>query len=495
MMAAIDGTAVIVSFPSMVDEFRSNLVWVGWVITGYSLVVGIVLPLIGRVTELAGQRRAFLGAAILFMVGSLGCAMSSTVEALVIWRLVQGLGGGAFMPLGAGIVSDHFGDDRSRMIGLLSSFYPLGGLIGPNVGGLLVGIAGWRSIFLINVPICLLVLSMAALLLTNSRHAREGGVDVPGAALMGTGILALMSGLTLTTESKVALQDPAVIALIASGVIILGLFIWWEGRAANPIVDLNLMRRKPFIATNVLSLGIASFVFAANALMPLYATRAYSYSASEVGLLLTPRAVVNIFFSASVSMLLPRLGFRPPLVFGFLTVALTTLTISLRPGSLMIGALQIPEGIVLTLLIMLGGIGMGFVLPSVNTAGLDLAPDKVTLIAGMRGFFSVLGQILSTTIGLLIISLFADEATGIEVVYRGCAVGILAMLLLVPMMPSGPGRQAAGWHIPAPEGPEPLSPEPADEPAPEPVAVPLLEPLPEPETEPGAGARPAEQPA
>jgi MFS family permease len=325
------------------------------------------------------------------------------------------------------------------MIGLLTSFYPIGGIVGPNVGGLLVSFAGWRAIFLMNVPICLVALVLGAWLLRGARPARrEGAVDVLGALLLGLGALSLMTGLTFATANAAAWREPRSFGLVLAGIALLLILLVWEQRAANPILEVAILRQRPFFAANLISFGIAAFIFAIFGLIPLFLTRGYGYSASEIGLLITPRALLTIVVSTGVSFLLPRLGFRVPILVGFALVAASTLLVAQTPSDAHLGSLVIPERVVLTTLLAIAGFGMGFVLPASNSVGMDILPDKVTAIAGMRGAFNVLGNVLGTTFSLLVVSLAATQTEGLVLVFHIAAVGLLALTALIPFLPGGP---------------------------------------------------------
>ncbi|MCS6802984.1 MAG: MFS transporter [Chloroflexota bacterium] len=438
-MAAVDGTAVIVAFPAIADEFQTSVAWVGWVLTAFSLTLGITLPLVGRVVERVGQQAAFVGAVSIFLVGSLGCALSTSVEQLILFRALEGVGGGAFMPLAAGIVSDRFVENRARMIGLLTSFYPLGGIVGPNVGGLLVSLAGWRAIFLMNIPICLAAIALGAWLLRGARPPRRtGAVDVPGALLLGLGTLCIMTGLTLATTTATAWRELPSAGLVASGIALFALLILWERHAANPILDVAILGKRPFLAANLISFGIAAFIFAIFGLVPLFLTRAYGYFPSQIGLLVTPRALLTIIISAVVSFLLPRLGFRLPIAIGFALVAMSTILVAQAPRSAVLVGSPIPEPVAVAMLLAIAGVGLGFVLPASNSVGMDLLPDKVTAIAGMRGAFNVLGNVLGTTLSLLVVSLAATQAEGLILVFHLAGIGALALIALVPLLPDKP---------------------------------------------------------
>lgn len=456
VMAAIDGSAVIVAFPTIVDEFQASVAWVGWVITAFALSVGITLPLVGRVADLVGQRTAFVGALAIFLVGSVGAALSTSVEQLVAFRAVGGLGGGAVMPLSAGIVADRFVENRARMLGLMTSFFPIGGILGPNIGGLLVAVAGWRAIFLLNVPFCLLAMALGLWLLKGGRPAGSGrSVDLPGALLLGSGTLALMTGLTLATAGPTAWRDVQSYGLVLAGLALWGALAWWERRAEHPIIEIDILRLRPLFAANLIAFGISFFVFAMFGMIPLFLTRTLGVGPGQIGILITPRALLMVPTSMVVSFLLPRIGFRLPLVVGFLIVSLSTTLISRMPGEIALGGLTIPDTVVLALLLAIAGLGMGFVVPSSNSVGMDLLPTRVTAIAGMRGAFNVLGNVLGTTGSLMIISLAATQTDGLVLVFQIASVGMLSLLLLVPLLP-GRTRPGRGAQAPIGRSSEPL---------------------------------------
>ena len=148
--------------------------WSSWTITIYALGQIVVMPLAGRISDQYGRRRVFLAAIVLFTVASLSCGLANDIYVLVALRAVQAIGGGAFMPTATGIVADQFGPDRDRAIGLFTSIFPIGGIVGPVLGGVFVTYWSWRGIFLVNVPIGIVVLGAGARVRPAHRAADAG---------------------------------------------------------------------------------------------------------------------------------------------------------------------------------------------------------------------------------------------------------------------------------------------------------------------------------
>jgi len=179
LMFSIDSTVVSVALPNMMSDLQTSLVGVGWTLTAYMLTQTAVMPLAGKLSESFGRMRVFLVCVALFTLGSLLCGIAPNIYVLIACRVIQALGGGGFLPSAAGIVAREFPTNRDRMIGLFSSIFPLGGIIGPNLGGFIVERWSWREVFLINVPIGVLVLVILAKQATAVEQTQERRVDLP----------------------------------------------------------------------------------------------------------------------------------------------------------------------------------------------------------------------------------------------------------------------------------------------------------------------------
>ncbi len=151
-MSSIDSTIVATALPAIHTSLHATINWAGWTLTVYSLGMVIVLPIAGKISDELGRRRVFFYAVLLFTVSSLLCGLANSIYLLVAFRALQAFGGGAIQPSAAGLVAEHFGRDRDRAIGLFGTIASGGQVLGPVVGGILVGYLSWRWIFFVNVP-------------------------------------------------------------------------------------------------------------------------------------------------------------------------------------------------------------------------------------------------------------------------------------------------------------------------------------------------------
>src|ERR1700733_13592628 len=162
MMASVDQTIVATALPALQHDLHAQVNWSSWTITIYALGQILVMPLAGKIGDQYGRKKIFLGAACLFTIASLCCGFADNIYLLVTLRGFQAIGGGAFMPSATGIVSWQFGPDRDRAVGLFSRFFPVGGIIGPILGGVFVTYWSWRGIFFVNVPIGLVLVVLGS---------------------------------------------------------------------------------------------------------------------------------------------------------------------------------------------------------------------------------------------------------------------------------------------------------------------------------------------
>src|ERR1700678_957236 len=179
-MASIDQTIVATALPAIEKELHAGINWSSWTISIYALGQVIAMPLAGKISDMYGRKKVFMISAAVFTLASLCCGFAPNITFLLIARFIQALGGGAFMPSATGIVADHFGEQRDRAVGLFTSIFPIGGIVGPVVGGLFVSYWTWRRIFLIHVPIRIILLLFTAPVLPASETRPTGRVDITG---------------------------------------------------------------------------------------------------------------------------------------------------------------------------------------------------------------------------------------------------------------------------------------------------------------------------
>jgi EmrB/QacA subfamily drug resistance transporter len=440
LMVAIDSTIVAVALPTLVRDLDTTLVIAAWTITAYALAQTVMLPMAGKLAEQFGQMRVFVACVALFTTGSLLCALAPNVYVLIGCRIVQAIGGGGLFPATTGLVAQKFPQTRSRMIGLFASIFPIGGILGPNLGGFIIEQFGWRQTFIVNVPLGLFVVGLLARQARAPlppRLAASRSVDVVGTALFATSIVAFMVALTLLGNNPSFLHAPIFWLLMVGSVVVLARFVWQEKRAPDPIMDLALVARQPFLVVNIFGLLTGACFMGFFSFIPYYATVQYGMGPLESGAILTPRSLTMIVVSTATSFLLPRLGYRLPMLAGTACVALALLLLGQNLSGPRIGPIEIDPLVPLLCIMALSGLGMGMLIPASNNAGLDLMPRRAAVIAGLRGLFNSTGGVIGTAIIVLWLALSPDKAAGLQTVFG--VLGLM-MVLSIPLVLLIPDR-------------------------------------------------------
>jgi EmrB/QacA subfamily drug resistance transporter len=437
LMSSIDATAVAVAFPNFIKDFGTNVIWAAWTISIYSIAVTTVMPLAGKLSDSFGRKKIFLISLILFIASSFACGLAPNIYTLVGFRFLQGIGGASFLPTAAGIVSDHFPENRERAIGLFTSIFPIGGIIGPNLGGWIVSRYSWRYIFYINLPIGIALVVLTMILLKGSKVFSRPHIDFVGASFLSGAILSFMLGLNLISEnvSFFSLLFSAVSLILSFS--LLSSFFRQEKKESNPILDIDLLKSKPFLAANLYNMIIGAGVFGIFAFVPLYATSVHKLSTLMSGMILTPRSLGIIPASAITSFLLRRWGYRWPMLLGLFIISLAT--ILLGQGVQLWRMIGVHLGIaeILAFLILVSGIGVGIVLPPSNNACIELMPEKVATITGLRGMFRTIGGVLGVSLTTLILHISSNPGNGFRIAFTSFGLGLLFAIPLVFLMPAG----------------------------------------------------------
>jgi EmrB/QacA subfamily drug resistance transporter len=440
LLSSISGSAVSVAFPVIISDLKTSLVMAGWILTAYQLVQTIVMPLGGKLSEVFSRRAAFIAYTLLFSVGSILCALAPNIYLLIGARVIQAIGGGGFMPCAAGIVSDEFPEARQRFIGLFSSIFPIGAIIGPNLGGWMVGTFGWRSVFWFNVPLGIVVLVLSRLLLRTGEERRSSGssIDFVGAGLLFGSISAFMFGITELGNNESGIPWILVGFFFTLGIGLMVPFLLWEHQAKEPIIDLELLKKGPFLAANVYNFIYGVCALGIFSLIPFYAVSIYNMSTLESGILLTPRSIGMMVASTITSFSLVKWGYRRPILVGTLIVMVTLVLLALQPQGIEIMELQLGAVPLLFIVVGLAGIGHGTCTPAANNACIELMPDKVATITGLRGMFRILGSTFGISIATVIIHSIGDVQRAFYILLLASAVLLLISIPTIFIMPASP---------------------------------------------------------
>ena len=429
LMASVDATIVATALSAIHRDFTAGLNWSGWTITVYSLGQVVAMPLAGRISDQYGRKATFLVAAVVFTGASLACGLATSIYLLVVCRAVQAFGGGAFMPSATGIISDQFGPRRDRAIGMFTSILPIGGIIGPILGGIIVSTWSWREIFLVNVPLGLVLIALAARFLPGGGRRATARPDVRGVALLAAAILSCMYGITTLGGAGHGPLDAWFLVPEAVAVGFGVLFVRHARRAPAPFIPLRLLHGRGFGVMNVINLLYGGAALGIGTLVPLYAQERYGLPTLSASVLLTARAVGTICVASLAVMAMRRTGYRLPMIVGFVIIATGLLMLAVRPpwGLSPYAWLSVSAGFT--------GVGMGLSMPASNNATLQLARDQVAAIAGLRGMFRQSGAIISISISTAILARSAEPGLAtrdILVAFAALLVVVLPFTFLVP---------------------------------------------------------------
>jgi EmrB/QacA subfamily drug resistance transporter len=435
LMNSIDSTIVAVAVPQLTNALDAPLVLVAWTITAYQLTQIIMLPLAGKLSDSLGRRKVFMFCVAMFTIGSLLCGLAPSIWFLIAARALQATGGGGLMPSAVGVISDHYREHRAQARGLFTSVLPIGGILGPNVGGFILEHWTWRDMFFINVPIGLLVFGGAFILLHGDRQVASRHIDLPGVALYGGALILLLVTMTAAGDDPSLWTDPRVWLSVVFSVALVLIFLRHIRRSSDPVMDYQLVARQPFLAANLYNLFFGAAVFGVSAFIPTYAVSHFGMSAFLSGAVLTPRSIAIIITSTLASLWLIRLGYRIPMLVGIGLVMAMLLLLGTGWTSVHIFGISISGFPLLAMILTIGGAGLGLANPASNNASLDLAPERAAALTGVRSMFRLTGGVLSVTVISLALTYFPDRGQGLAVVFGSLSV---AMLIVVPLTLSIP---------------------------------------------------------
>jgi EmrB/QacA subfamily drug resistance transporter len=420
-MASVDQTIVATALGALQHDLHAAVNWSSWTITIYALGQIIAMPAAGTISDMYGRKKVFIGAIVVFTAASLCCGLANDIYVLVALRAVQALGGGAFMPSATGIVADQFGRDRDRAVGLFSSVFPIGGIVGPVLGGIFVTYWSWRGIFLVNVPVGVTLFCLALVFVPNSTKKSTSRLDLPGIGFLAAGLLGVMLAVSYLGSATASPLSLPFIGPLAAGLIAMLLFVRHAARAASPFVPLRLLAGREFAVMNVINFLIGSAILGFGALVPLYAQERYHLPTLAAGTLLTARAIGMISIAALAAFALRRTGYRLPMIAGLsLAAAGLVLTATSPPVLSPYGWLAVAAG--------LTGIGLGMALPASNNATLQRAPENTAAVAGLRGMFRQSGGITAISLITAVVARSADPGLALAHAFLALAVVLVCLL-------------------------------------------------------------------
>ncbi|MDT7803819.1 MAG: hypothetical protein QOI78_7252 [Actinomycetota bacterium] len=382
----LDATMTGVAVKALLGEFGGTLSAIQWVGTAYLLAFCVAIPATGWAADRFGAKAVWLTAIGLFLAGSVACGAAWSAGALIAFRAAQGLGGGMLIPLSqAMLVQRARPEELGRLMGLVALPSLLGPVFGPLVGGLLVDGASWRWIFSVNVPICVAAFALSLRYLpANTRRPGGAPLDVLGVVLLSPGLALFAYGLSRAGDHG-SFTAPEVLWPAALGVVLLAAF---AGHALTtrrePILDLRLLRSRPFAASAGTLLVAGMLMFGVGLLMPLYYQQTRGFGAAHAGLLVGPSGLGMALALLLAGRLLDRIAPRTIVAGGLVLCA---------AGALALTGLTASSNLVwVSAALLVSGLGTGAVLvPTMSTAYQDLDPAQAPRATSAIRTFMQLG--------------------------------------------------------------------------------------------------------
>jgi EmrB/QacA subfamily drug resistance transporter len=403
-IVGLDITVVNVALPSVGRELHAGVSGLQWTVGSYTVVMASLLMLAGSTADRFGRRRTFVIGLTVFSVASLLCSLAPSVGLLVVFRVLQAVGASMMNPVAMSIITNTFTDPRERAqaVGVWGAVFGISMALGPIVGGTLVSSLGWRSIFLINIPVGVAAIILTLRFIPESRAPRPRRFDPVGQALVIVLLAAVTYGI-IEAPSR-GWTSPAILAVFAASGMALVALLLYEPRRDDPLVDLRFFRSIPFASSIVISVAafaaFGGFLF----LNTLYLQDVRGFSPVQAGLATVPMAVMTVLASPLAGRLVGRIGPRLPLLIsGFCLVtacAMLTGIDSATPLAWLFAAYVI------------FGIGFGFVNAPITNAAVSGMPRAQ---AGVASAIATTSRQFGQTLGVAVVGALVTAHLGASV--------------------------------------------------------------------------------
>lgn len=420
--AALDQTVVGTAMPRIIGEL-GGLSIMTWVTTAYMLSSTTIVPIAGKLADLYGRRIIYVTGITVFIIGSALCGISSSMTQLILFRGLQGIGGGIMMPLSMTIVGDTFpGEERGKWQGFIGAMFGLSSVVGPTIGGWIVDNSSWQWVFYVNLPIG--VVSAVAIyfgLQGEKRLVDKAVIDYAGAISLIVATVALLLGLNLggTDYPWISVQ---ILGLLGLSLLAWIIFARVENRAAEPILSLDLFKNRIFTITNIIGFLMGLGMFGAIMFLPLFLQGVIGVSATNSGNTMIPMMLSMVVTSIIAGRFISRFSFRSIFATGMFLMAV---------GFYLLSTMSVHATIVTaTLYIVILGVGMGLIMPTVTMAVQSaFTAEKRGVATSATQFFRSIGGTLGMTVLGVVFNYHSKAAM---------EQNFFPVIKGVPMLQSGP---------------------------------------------------------
>jgi DHA2 family multidrug resistance protein len=374
-MVVLDTTVVNIALPKIMASFGVGVSKIQWVITAYLLTMAIMMPSVGWLSHRIGNKLLFSLSLCIFTVASALCGAAWNEQALVAFRILQGIGAGSLMPIAMVIIFEAFpADQRGMAMGIYGMGATFGPAVGPTLGGYLTDTFSWHLIFFINVPVGLMGIILATLVFPKGTIRKGMHFDVWGFLSMAVGLGCLLAGLSQGQQE--GWTSGYILSLFSIALLTFAIFFLVELRVANPFIELRVYKSFTYAMATAIFIIQGVGLFGATFLIPLFFETILDYTALQTGLLLLPMALVVSMVLPFAGRLADRMDPRFPISFGVAFSVLSLYWLSFlnlhTSGAEAIGML------------IMRGLGIGFIFPPImNTALKSLPEDKVATGSGL----------------------------------------------------------------------------------------------------------------
>jgi DHA2 family multidrug resistance protein len=385
LMQVIDSSIVNVALPDMMGNLGANLDEIAWVSTGYILASVIVIPLTGFLGDLFGRKRYFVGSIIVFTAASFFCGAAHSLTTLILWRIVQGVGGGALMTVSQAVLFESFPPEEAGMaMALFGLGVMVGPTIGPTLGGYLVDNSGWPWIFYINIPVGLVAAAMIAAYVHDPAHQKKPSrIDYLGIALLTVSVGSMQFVLE-HGQREDWFDSRQILSLSIIGVVGWFGLMWRELTTEHPVIDFRVLRHRQMWVGTLLGVVMGVGLYAMSFTLPVFLQSNLRMTAQQTGIVLLPGALATAISMAVVGRLTNKVDPRLLITIGAILFALAARQLSLITGESGAHDFFWP---------LIGrGVGLGMMFVPLTTITLaQLSPRELPQGVGLYSFFRQLG--------------------------------------------------------------------------------------------------------
>lgn len=390
-VGALDQTIVATATPSIVADL-GGFGLLSWLFTSYILASTVVIPLVGKLSDIYGRKPFVISGVIIFTVASAACGAAPTMVSLILFRLVQGVGGGMIFSSVFSTIGDIFPPaERGKYIGMFTGTFSLASILGPTVGGFLTDSVDWRWVFYINIPFSAIAVPALWVNLPMSRGMRRPKVDFLGAALLSIASVLLLFALVWAGD-KYAWGSAEILGLLAGASVFVAIFIWQERRHPEPMMPLHLFRNRVFVLSNMIVFTLGAGMFGVIVYLPTFVQTALGASATASGVITTPQSLGVLVTSIIGGQIISRTGhYKVVNIVGAVVILGAMFGLS-RMG------VDTPEFGISVIMVVLG-LGFGLVLPTMSLVVQNAVPYQYLGVATSSSqFFRQIGTVLGTAV-------------------------------------------------------------------------------------------------